>query len=200
MFGKLLRTVMVVGFSVALAAWAKDDEGKSLRPDKQPKVDEKQVEGFRKSNPEIAELYDEVQAQIDELVAVQGQLDQAEAGDKRKIERRAQTLRGQIIRERRKLDRALERKIKEAEEAYLKHTGKVDENTAKAKQAEAQGNDRRAQQYYQEAAKYSGPQGGAKRNLDLLYYHCFFEGEEILKSGEAAENEKMDDKKEEKKK
>ena len=96
MFGKLLRAVMVAGFSVALAAWAKDDEGKSLRPDKQPKVDEKQLEGFRKSNPEVAELYDGIQTQIDELVSVQGQLDQAEAGDKRKIERRAQTLRGQI--------------------------------------------------------------------------------------------------------
>lgn len=191
MYGKTLRSMLMIGLSAAFLApaWANAQEKKSLRPDKQPKVDEKYVEGFRKSNPEIAELYDEVQAQIDELVTAQGQLDQAAAGDKRKIERRAQALRGQIIRERRKLDRALERKIKDAEEAYLKHSEKVDENTAKAKQAETQGNDRRAQQFYQEAAKFSGPQGGAKRNLDLLYYHCFFEGEEILKGGEEEKEE-----------
>ncbi len=197
MFGKMLRSMLMIGLSAAFLApsWANAQEKKSLRPDKQPKVNEQYVERFRKSNPEIAELYDEVQGQINELVTAQGQLDQAAAGDKRKIERRVQTLRGQIIRERRKLDRALERKIKTAEEAYLKHTEKVDENTAKAKQAEAQGNDRRAQQYYQEAAKYSGPQGGAKRNLDLLYYHCFFEGEEILKGGEAEEEEKREEKK-----
>ncbi len=189
MFGKMLRPMLMIGLCAAFLAPLRvpGQEKKSLRPDKQPKVDEKYLEGFRKSNPDIAELYKEVQAQIDELVTVQGQFDRAEGGDKRKLERRAQVLRGQITRDRRKLDRALERKIKEGEEAYLKHTEKVDENTAKAKQAEAQGNDRRAQQFYQEAAKYSGPQGGAKRNLDLLYYHCFFEGEEILKGAEAGE-------------
>jgi len=186
MYEKTLRSILLFSLSAALLATARTEaqEKKSLRPDKQPNVNEKYVEGFRKSNPDIADLYDEVQAKIDELGTALGQLEQAPARDKRNIERRVQSLRGQITRERRKLDRALERRIKDAEEAYLRHTAKVEENTAKAKQAEAQGNDRRAQQFYQEAAKFSGPQGSAKRSLDLLYYHCFFKGEEILKEEE----------------
>lgn len=181
MFGNILRTATVLGFSVALLAPAQGRKEKDeLRPEKQPNVNERYVESFRKANEDIAELYDAVQEAIDELVNVTAQLENAAPRDRRTLERRQGSLRSLINRERRKLDRILERRIKDAEAVYLQHKEKVDSNTEKAKQADEQGNDRRAQQFYQEAAKFSGPMGSAKRNLDLLYYHCFFKGEEIL--------------------
>ncbi len=188
MFGKMVRMASAVGLGLAFlaSAWgagdAKDD--KDLRPEKQPKVDAKQLESFQKGNPEIAELYESVQANIQELTSVLGQMADASARDKRKLEKQERSLRGDIGRDRRKLEKLLEKQIKPAEEIYLENKGKVDGYNEKAKKAQDAGEDKKAQKYAQEAAKYTGAMEGAKRKLDMLYYHTFFEGEEILKDAE----------------
>jgi len=184
----MLRMMMVAGFSIAFvtSAWGAGDdkEAKSLRPEKQPKVDQKQLEGFQKSNKEIAELYASVQSKIDELAAVLGQMEGASSKDKRKLEKEERSLRGDITRDRRKLDKLLEKQIGPTEETYLENKGKVDSYKEKAKKAEEAGDDKKAQKLFQESAKYNGATEGAKRKLDLLYYHTFFAGDEILKDGE----------------
>lgn len=191
MFGRVLRMMMVVGLSIAFvtSAWAagdaKDDkEAKGLRPEKQPKMDQKQLEGFQKSNKEIADLYTSVQAKIDELTATLGQMEGASAKDKRKLEKQERSLRGDIVRDRRKLDKLLEKQIVPTEETYLENKAKVDGYNEKAKKAQEAGDEKKAQKLFQESAKYNGATEGAKRKLDLLYYHTFFAGDEILKDGE----------------
>ena len=190
MFGRMLRMMAVAGFAMALvtSAWAAGDdkEAKSLRPEKQPKIDQKQLEGFQKSNAEIAELHASVQAKIDELTATLGQMGGASAKDKRKLEKEERSLRGDIIRDRRKLDKLLEKQIGPAEESYLENKGKVDSYKDKAKKAEEAGDEKKALKLHQESAKYNGATESAKRKLDLLYYHTFFAGDEILKDGEEA--------------
>lgn len=190
MFGKTIRMMAAVSLGLAflVSAWGagdvKDDKDGDLRPEKQPKVDAKQLDGFQKGNPEIAELYEAVQKNISELTAVLGEMEGASAKDKRKLEKQERSLRGEILRDRRKLEKLLEKLIKPAEETYLENKTKVDGLNEKAKKAQDAGDDKKAQKYAQEAAKYTGAMEGAKRKLDLLYYHTFFEGEEILKDGE----------------
>ena len=188
MFGRILRIMVVGSFCVAFlgSAWGagEDKEIKSPRPDKQPKIDQKQLESFQKSNAEIADLYASVQGKIDELSAALEQMGGANAKDKRKLEKQERSLRGEITRDRRKLDKLLEKQIAPAEQAYLENKGKVDGYNDKAKKAEGAGDEKKAQKLYQEAAKYNGATESAKRKLDLLYYHTFFTGDEILKDGE----------------
>jgi len=190
MFLRTMQRVLVVGLFVGSlsVAWAglesKGKSKKSARPAKQPRVHESHLASFRKSNPEIAKQYDMVQKGINELVKHVAKSADAAPRDKRKLEKKARSLRGKVTRERRKLDKLLKKKIAPVEKAYLSVKAKHDGFKAKAKEKEAKGDEKKAQKYYQEAAKIASSMNGGKRSLDLLYYHTFFKGEEVLQDGE----------------
>lgn len=188
MFLRTMQRVLVAGFFLASlsTAWAglEAKTKKSARPEAQPRVHESHLASFRKSNKEIAKQYDIVQRGINELVKHVAQAADAAPRDKRKMEKKARSLRGKVTRERRKLDKLLKKKIAPVEKKYLSVKTKYDGLVAKAKEKEEKGDEKRAQKYHQEAAKIASSMSGSKRSLDLLYYHTFFKGEEVLQDGE----------------
>jgi hypothetical protein len=183
MFLKGLRFLLCGLFLVSVTtvcARSRDKEEKTTRPEAQPEVNEKQLQDFRKSNKEIAQLYDEVQGSLDELGTVTAAMEEASPKEKRKLEMKQRALRSSAIKARRKLDKLLKKKIGPLEKSYNQAKSKYDELEAKAKEKEEGGNTKRAQKYHQEASTLGGKLGSAKRSLDLLYYHCFFKGDELL--------------------
>ena len=186
----LVVALLLAALPLAMAdrGRGKDEEEKSTRPEKQPKVDERQLESFQKANQEIVTLYAEVQESIDQLVASMAELEEANAKDKRKLEKKVDSARSSANRKRRKLDKLLKKKIEPVEKEYLSTKQKHEELTEKAKEMEEKGKDDKAQKYHQDAAKITGKLQGHKRNLDLLYYYTFFKDEEALAEDEESKD------------
>ena len=152
----------------------KKDEDKEIR--KRPKVNKVYIERAResKSFKPIVELYDGIQLAKNEIATLKAIEDPKEA---RKAERRIRRLEGQSTRDYRKLEKLIEKKLKPYDKKYREAKRKYDTNKAKAAKMEDSGQADKATRYHQEAAKYSGPMEGAKRQIDILTWFMFFDEE-----------------------
>ena len=152
----------------------KEDKDAGEAELKRPKVHERHLESARKNRGlhEIVSLHDEIQGYYHEMANLKAIGDPRE---KRKAERKIERLESKIKRQKRKLEREAERKLKPYEKTYEKNKAKFDALKDQAKELEEAGKADKATKYHQEAAKYSGPMQGAKRQIDIIRWFLFFD-------------------------